>query len=110
METMHQSTKDQLKSIIERIERLEEEKAALNLDIKDIYAEAKSNGYDAKAIKEIVKIRKKPEDERAEEASILATYMHALGMIQDNLPFRSEEMTKTSRLDQVRSRRELEDA
>lgn len=108
-DTLHQATKDQLKTIIERIERLEEEKAALSSDIKDVYAEAKSNGFDTKALKTIVRIRKKPEDERASEETILATYMHALGMIQEQLPFAADEMKKTSRLEQVRSR-EMEDA
>lgn len=80
-EALHQATKDQLKSVIERIERLEEEKAALSSDIKDVYAEAKSNGFDVKALRSIIRIRKKDHDERVEEETILATYMHALGMI-----------------------------
>jgi uncharacterized protein (UPF0335 family) len=80
-EALHQATKDQLKSIIERIERLEEEKAALSSDIKDVYAEAKSNGFYIKALRSIIRIRKKDHDERVEEETILATYMHALGMI-----------------------------
>jgi uncharacterized protein (UPF0335 family) len=109
-ETMHQATKDQLKSIITRIEKLEEEKAALSSDIKDIYAEAKSNGYDVKALRRIVQIRKKDNDERMEEETILATYMHALGMIQDPLPFNRDEMRPVSHLERVRNSRELEDA
>jgi len=74
-------SKDQLKSIIERIERLEEEKSAISDDIKDVYAEAKGNGYDVKALRTIVRLRKQDANERAEQETILDTYMHALGMI-----------------------------
>lgn len=70
----------QLRSIIERIERLEEEKAAIASDIKDVLGEAKGQGYDTKAIKTILRIRKKDRDERLEEEAILQTYMSALGM------------------------------
>lgn len=97
METLHQSTKDQLKSVIERIERLEEEKAALSADIKDVYLEAKSNGFDVKALRTIIRIRKKPEDARMEEEIVLATYMHALGMIQPELPFGDDGLPRTSK-------------
>ena len=72
--------KDQLKSIIERIERLEEEKKATSDDIRDVYAEAKGNGFDAKALRAIVRMRKMDSDERREQEEILETYMHALGM------------------------------
>jgi uncharacterized protein (UPF0335 family) len=72
---------DQLKSIIERIERLEEEKKAISEDIKDVYAESKGNGYDVKALRTIIRLRKQDPNERAEEESILETYMHALGML-----------------------------
>ena len=73
--------KDQLKSIIERVERLEEDKAAIGSDIKDVYAEAKGNGYDVKALRRIVSLRKQDPDKRAEQEAILDTYMHALGML-----------------------------
>ena len=73
--------KDQLKSIIERVERLEEDKAAIGCDIKDVYAEAKGNGYDVKALRRIVSLRKQDPDKRAEQDAILDTYMHALGML-----------------------------
>ena len=73
--------KDQLKSIIERIERLEEEKKALADDIRDVYAEAKVNGYDVKDLRTIIRMRKQDANERAEEGTILETYMSALGMI-----------------------------
>ncbi len=74
--------KDQLKAIIERIERLEEEKKATSDDIRDVYAEAKGNGFDAKALRAIVRMRKMDSDERREQEEILETYMHALGMLQ----------------------------
>jgi uncharacterized protein (UPF0335 family) len=73
--------KDQLKAIIERVERLEEEKKAIADDIKDVYAEAKANGFDVKALRTIVRLRKQDTDERKEEEAILETYMHALGML-----------------------------
>ena len=73
--------KDQLKAFVERIERLEEEKKALSDDIRDVYAEAKGNGFDVKALRTIVRLRKQDENERAEAESILETYMQALGMI-----------------------------
>jgi uncharacterized protein (UPF0335 family) len=74
--------KDQLKAIIERIEKLEEEKKATSEDIRDVYAEAKGNGFDAKALRAIVRMRKMDSDERREQEEILETYMHALGMLQ----------------------------
>lgn len=73
----------QIKSIIERVERLEEEKAALAGDIKEVYAEAKSNGYDVKILRQIVRIRKQDAAERQEMEAILDLYLHALGMIED---------------------------
>ena len=70
---------DQLKAIIERIERLEEEKAGLASDIKDVYAEAKGNGFDTKVLRRIISLRKKDYDERQEEEAILELYLQALG-------------------------------
>jgi uncharacterized protein (UPF0335 family) len=72
---------DQLKSFIERIERLEEEKAGLASDIKDVYAEAKGTGFDVKALRKIISLRKKDHAERQEEDAILELYMQALGMV-----------------------------
>jgi uncharacterized protein (UPF0335 family) len=72
--------KDQLKAIVERIERLEEEKKTISDDIRDVYAEAKGNGYDVKALRTIVRLRKQDANERAEEDAILDTYMQALDM------------------------------
>jgi uncharacterized protein (UPF0335 family) len=74
--------KDQLKSIVERIEKLEEEKKATSDDIRDVYAEAKGNGFDAKALRTIVRMRKMDVDERREQQDVLDTYLHALGMLQ----------------------------
>lgn len=73
--------KDQLKSIIERIERLEEEKKAISDDIKDIFSEARGNGYDVAALRTIIKMRKQDPNERQEAESILEVYMDALGML-----------------------------
>ncbi len=74
--------KDQLKAIIERIEKLEEEKKATSDDIRDVYAEAKGNGFDAKALRTIVRMRKMDVDERREQQDVLDTYLNALGMLQ----------------------------
>jgi uncharacterized protein (UPF0335 family) len=71
---------DQLKAFIERIERLEEEKAGIAGDIREIFAEAKGNGFDTKAIRKILALRKKDFSERQEEEAILELYMQALGM------------------------------
>lgn len=71
----------QLKAFIERIERLEEEKKTIADDIKEVYAEAKGTGFDTKAIRTIVRLRKKDKAEREEEESILDLYMASLGMI-----------------------------
>lgn len=73
--------KDHLKAFIERVERLEEEKKTLSDDIRDVYAEAKANGFDVKALRTIVRLRKMDSDERKENEAILETYMHALGML-----------------------------
>ena len=77
---IQQSAKDQLKSYVERIEHLEEEKADLSSDIKDLFAQAKSSGFDTKALRAVIKARKQDAKERAELEGITATYMHALGM------------------------------
>ncbi|WP_331003781.1 DUF2312 domain-containing protein [Sphingomonas sp.] len=72
---------DELKLLIERAERLEEEKKGISDDIKDVMGEAKSRGYDPKAIRKILSIRKKKKEEYQEEEAILEVYMQALGMI-----------------------------
>jgi uncharacterized protein (UPF0335 family) len=80
-ETSHRFAKDQLKAIIERIERLEEEKKTTSDDIRDVYAEAKGTGFDIKALRTIVRMRKQDTDERREEQAVLEMYMNALGML-----------------------------
>ncbi len=70
----------QLKSVIERIERLEEEKAAIAADIKDVFAEAKANGFDPKILRQVLKIRKMDKADRDEQEAILDLYLSALGM------------------------------
>jgi uncharacterized protein (UPF0335 family) len=73
--------RDQLKTIVERIERLEEEKQALASDIKDVYAEAKANGFDTKTLRQVIRLRKQDHAERREQEALLDLYMNALGMI-----------------------------
>ena len=73
--------KDHLKAFIERVERLEEEKKAIADDIRDVYAEAEGNGFDVKALRTIVRMRKQDKDERMEEETFLQTYLVALGML-----------------------------
>ena len=72
--------KDQLKAIIERIERLEEEKKTISDDIRDVYAEAKANGYDSKIMRMIVRLRRMETHTRQEQDAILETYRQALGL------------------------------
>ena len=76
----HGIARNQLRAFIERIERLEEEKKAIADDIKEVYAEAKGSGFDAKVMRQIVRIRKQDHNERAEQEAILDLYLHALGM------------------------------
>lgn len=73
----------QLKDLVERIERLEEDKAAIASDIKEVYAEAKANGFDTKILRKVVSLRKKEAAAREEEQSMLEVYMSALGMLAD---------------------------
>ncbi|MBB4617980.1 DUF2312 domain-containing protein [Sphingomonas abaci] len=72
---------DELRLLIERAERLEEEKKGISEDIKDVFAEAKGRGYDPKSIKTVMAIRKKKREQYQEEQSILEVYMQALGML-----------------------------
>ena len=81
MATEDSVAQDQLRAFIERIERMEEEKAAVAADIKEIYAEAKGNGFDTKILRKIVAIRKQDDNERLEQEALLELYMSALGMI-----------------------------
>jgi uncharacterized protein (UPF0335 family) len=73
--------KDHLRAFVERIERLEEEKKAIADDVRDVYAEAKANGFDVKALRTVVRLRKQDVDERKEQEAVLETYLHALGML-----------------------------
>ena len=70
----------QLKSFVERIERLEEEKKGIADDIRDVFAEAKGQGFDTKVMRQVIRIRKKDAAERQEEEALLDLYLHALGM------------------------------
>lgn len=79
----HGVARDQLRAFVERIERLEEEKKAIADDVKEVYAEAKGNGFDTTVLRQIVRIRKQDKNERAEQEAILDLYMHALGMVPD---------------------------
>lgn len=71
---------DQLRTIVERIERLDEERREVAEQIKEVYAEAKGNGFDTKTLRKVVALRKKDPNERSEEEAMLDLYMHALGM------------------------------
>ena len=81
MDTKTSFAQGQLKSLVERIERLEEEKKVIAGDIKEIYAEAKANGFDTKILRKVISIRKKDRHEREEEEAILDLYLNALGML-----------------------------
>jgi uncharacterized protein (UPF0335 family) len=76
--------RDQLRALIERIERLEEERQALSEDVKEVYAEAKANGFDTKTLRQVVRLRKQDAAERQEQEALLDLYLHALGMRQDS--------------------------
>lgn len=73
--------RDQLRTIVERIERLEEEKKAIADDIRDVYAEAKANGFDVKTLRQVVRLRKVEVAERQEQEAMLDLYLSALGML-----------------------------
>jgi uncharacterized protein (UPF0335 family) len=80
MSEVNQNTAAQLKSIIERVERLEQERKALAEDIREIYAEAKGNGFEPKVIRAIVRLRKMSAADRNEQEDLLETYKSAIGM------------------------------
>jgi len=83
MTDVHGVARDQLRSFIERIERLEEEKRTISDDIKDVYGEAKGTGFDTPTLRKVIALRKQDRDERMEQEAILDTYLFALGMIDD---------------------------
>ena len=76
---------DHLRGFVERIERLEEEKATLAADIRDVYAEAKAHGFDAKTLRKVVGLRKMDPAARSEQEEMLDLYLHALGMVPDRV-------------------------
>ena len=78
------SSREHLRAFIERIERLEEEKKAIADDIREVFAEAKTMGFDLKAIRSILRMRKQEPHVREEEEAVLTTYMAALGMLPDS--------------------------
>lgn len=75
------NAKEQLRSIIERVENREVAKKEIGDEIKDIYTEAKGNGFDVKALRTIIRVRKQSPEDRANQEAVLETYMHALGMV-----------------------------
>jgi len=75
----------QLRSFVERIERLEEEKKTISDDIKDVFGEAKANGFDTKILRQVIRLRKQDASERQEQEALLDLYMHALGMAPSDL-------------------------
>ena len=85
MSTLQKAAQDQLRQFIEQIERLEEEKKALAADIRDKFLEAKGTGFDVKAMRQILRLRKKSKTERQEEDGILTVYLAALGMLDDSV-------------------------
>ncbi|MCL6229182.1 MULTISPECIES: DUF2312 domain-containing protein [Bartonella] len=80
LDTTQAISVNQLRSFIERIERLEEEKKTISDDIKDVYTELKGSGFDSKAVRSIIRLRKKEDHERIEEEAIIQLYKNALGM------------------------------
>lgn len=83
MTALQDGAQKQLRQFVDQIERLEEEKRAVGADIRDKYLEAKGIGFDLKALRKVVSLRKKSKTDREEEESILAVYMHALGMADE---------------------------
>ena len=81
IEVLNQTAQGQLKSIIERIERLEQEKAEIAEQVKEVFAEAKGNGFDVKIIRKVIRIRKQDRAKRQEEEAILDLYLSAIGEI-----------------------------
>ena len=90
MESTTAVAQGQLRSIVERVERLEEEKKTIADDIKEVYAEAKANGFDTKTLRKVVTLRKKDRAEREEEEAMLDLYLNALGMISPGLDNKSD--------------------
>ena len=90
------TAREQLKAFVARIERLEEDKQAIAEDLKQVYGEAKANGFDTKVLRQVVRLRKQDTTERQEQDTIRDLYLHALGMIpdlpgSDDLPGRDDD-------------------
>ena len=81
IDTLSATAQGQLKAIVERIERLEEDKAAVMADLKEVFAEAKGNGYDVKILRKVIRIRKQDRAKRMEEEAVLDLYLSAIGEI-----------------------------
>ncbi|MFZ5668816.1 MAG: DUF2312 domain-containing protein [Pseudomonadota bacterium] len=81
IDVLNSTAQTQLKTILERIERLEEDKAAVAADLKEVYAEAKGNGFDTKIIRKVVRIRKQDRAKRQEEEALLDLYLSAIGEV-----------------------------
>jgi len=79
MTDLTETAREKLMSMVQRIERLEEEKREVAEQIKDVYGEAKALGYDTKALREVIKLRKQDRDQRAEQELVVETYLIALG-------------------------------
>ncbi|HLZ85560.1 MAG TPA: DUF2312 domain-containing protein [Caulobacteraceae bacterium] len=79
LDTFSTSAQGKLKSLIERIERLEEDKAAVSTDLKEVYAEAKGEGFDAKIVRKVVRLRKQDKAKRQEEEALIDLYISAIG-------------------------------
>ena len=78
--------RDQLRAFVARIERLEEERANITADMREVYAEAKGMGFDTKTLRTVVRLRKQDQNERREQEELLTLYMHALGMVAEGEP------------------------
>jgi uncharacterized protein (UPF0335 family) len=81
IDILNTSAQTQLKTIIERIERLEEDKAAIMGDLKEVFAEAKGNGFDVKTLRKVIRIRKQDRAKRQEEEALLDLYLSAIGEV-----------------------------
>ena len=79
LDTLNTSAQGKLKSLIERIERLEEDKAAVSADLKEVYAEAKGEGFDVKIVRKVVRLRKQDTAKRQEEEALIDLYISAIG-------------------------------
>jgi uncharacterized protein (UPF0335 family) len=79
VDVLNSAAQNQLKSVIERIERLEDDKAAVSSDLKEVYAEAKGNGFDTKILRKVVRLRKQDKAKRLEEEALIDLYLSAIG-------------------------------